>query len=135
MCILNRLTKVQHQNTTNQTVIWIFIRYPTNLLIRYVSNLKNHDTFPNEPTIKTFLETTSGSKLRKCYNNIIIKEKLETWININDIHEVIMFVVSKHRTHTWRWLWLVWVSINCTYLCVGWWLRSNVRLNCWQNLG
>ena len=48
-------------------------------------------------------------------------------IHINDIHEIKMFVVSKQRTHMWRYQWVVWLSINCTYLCVGRWQRRNVR--------
>ena len=38
-------------------------------------HLKNDDTVPNAPTINNFVETTSGSKLRKWYDNIVIKEK------------------------------------------------------------
>ena len=65
--------KSSTSNTKNQTVILIFPRYPTYFLICCVFQLKNDDTVPNGPTINRFLETTSGSKLRKCYGNIIIK--------------------------------------------------------------
>ena len=61
--------------------------------------LKINDTVPNEPTINKFIETISDSKLRECYDNIIIKEKLEMCIHINDIHEIIFFVVLKPLTH------------------------------------
>ena len=71
----NRVKNFQHQNTKNQTVILIFTRYTTYLLICCVFHLKNDDTVPNEPTINKFIEMTSGSELRKWYDNIIIKEK------------------------------------------------------------
>ena len=61
-------------------------------------HLKNDDTVPNAPTINNFLETNSGSELREWYDHIIIKEKLDMCININDIHEIIMFIVPKQRT-------------------------------------
>ena len=61
----NRVTKFQYLNTKNQTVILIFPRYPTNLLICCVFHLKNDGTVPNVPTINKFLETTSGSELRE----------------------------------------------------------------------
>ena len=38
-------------------------------------SLENDDTGPNAPKINKFLETNRGSELRKCYDNIIIKEK------------------------------------------------------------
>ena len=38
-------------------------------------HLRNDYTVPKEPTINKFLETTSGSKLCECYDNIVIKEK------------------------------------------------------------
>ena len=38
-------------------------------------HLKKYDTLPNEPTINKFIETTSDSKLRECYDNIKTKEK------------------------------------------------------------
>ena len=71
----NRVTKFQHQNTKNQTVILIFPIYHTYLLICCVFHLKNDDTFPNSPTINKFLEMTSGSELREWYDSMIIKEK------------------------------------------------------------
>ena len=61
---------------------------------------KNDNTVPNAPTIDKFPETTSGSELRESYDNKIIKEKLDMCININDIHKIIMFVVSKQHNHT-----------------------------------
>ena len=66
--------KFQHQNTKNQTVILIFPRNPTYILICCVFHLKNDDTVPNAPTINNFLETTSGSEMCEWYNNIFIKE-------------------------------------------------------------
>ena len=71
----NCVTKIQHQNTKNQTVILIFPRYHTYLLICCVFHLKNDDTVPNSPTINKFFETTSGLELREWYDNIITKEK------------------------------------------------------------
>ena len=65
-----------------------------------VFHLKNDDTVPNAMTINKFLEATSGSEMREYYNNVIIKEKKDMCININDIHEIIISVVSKQRTHT-----------------------------------
>ena len=69
----NCVTKVQHQKKKNQTVILIFPRYHTYLLICFVFCLKNGDTVPNAPTINKFLETASGSELREWHDNIIIK--------------------------------------------------------------
>ena len=37
-------------------------------------HLTNDNTVPNAPKTNKFLETTSGSELRKWYDNIIIKE-------------------------------------------------------------
>ena len=88
----NRITKFQHQNTKNQTVILIFPRYHTYLLTCCVFTWKNDNTVPNVPTINRFLETTSGSELCEWYAIMCI--------NINDIHKIIMSVVSKQRTHT-----------------------------------
>ena len=58
----------------NQTIILIFPRCTTYLLICCISHLKNNDTVPNEQKINKFIEMTSDSKLHKCYDNIIIKE-------------------------------------------------------------
>ena len=69
----NSFTKVQHQKTKNQTVILIFTRYTTYLLICCVFQLKKDDTVPDAPKINKFFETTSGSELRKWFDNIILK--------------------------------------------------------------
>ena len=47
----NRATKVEHQNMKNQTVILIFPKYCTYLLICFVFRLKNGDTVLNSLTI------------------------------------------------------------------------------------
>ena len=61
----NRVTTVQHKNTKNQTVILIFPRYCTYLLIFYVFQLKNDDTVLNESTIGKYHETAPGTEQRK----------------------------------------------------------------------
>ena len=67
----NCVTKVQHQNTKNQTVILIFPRYRTYLLICCVIYLKNDDTVLNALTICKYHVTTHGSEQRKRDNEII----------------------------------------------------------------
>ena len=59
----NCVTKVQHQNTKNQTVILILPRYHTYLSICCVFTWKNDDTVPNATTINKFLETNSGPEI------------------------------------------------------------------------
>ena len=58
------------------------------------------DTVLNVLTIDKYVETTRGSELRKWYDGIILKEKLDICINIDDINETIIIVFLKHRTHT-----------------------------------
>ena len=42
---------------------------------------------------------------------------------------------------SWIWFWrdkqnisVLWLSINCTYLCVGRWQRRNICSHCWQSI-
>ena len=67
----NRVTKVQHQNTKNQTVILIFPGYRTYLLICCVIHLKNDDTVLNTLIIVKYHETTPGSEQRVWNNKIL----------------------------------------------------------------
>ena len=60
----NRVTKVQHQNTKNQTVILMFPRYRTYLLIYCVFDLNNYYNVCNALTIGKYLETNRGSEQR-----------------------------------------------------------------------
>ena len=53
----------------------------------------------NVPTISKYLEMTCRSELRKWNDEIVLKEKQDMCINIDEIQETIMFVVSKKRTH------------------------------------
>ena len=62
LCMKNRVKKVQHQNTKNQTVIIIFPRYRTYLLICCVFHLKNDDTVLNALEIVEYHETTPVSE-------------------------------------------------------------------------
>ena len=73
LCMNNRVKKVQHQNTKNQTVISIFPGYCIYLLICCVFHLKNDDTVLNELTICKYHETTHGSEQREWNDEIIIK--------------------------------------------------------------
>ena len=65
LCTRNCVTKVQHQNTKNKTVILIFLRYRTYLLICCIFHLKNDDTVLNVLTIGKYHETTPGTEQRK----------------------------------------------------------------------
>ena len=96
----NRVTTFQHQNTKNQTVILIFQRYRPYLLICCVIYLNILLHCANALTLGKYLETTRGSEQREWYDKIIIKEKQDMCINIDDIHETIMFVFLKQLTHT-----------------------------------
>ena len=58
----NRVTQIQHQNTNNQTVILIFPRYCTYLLICCVFHLKNDDTVIIALKIGKYHETTPGTE-------------------------------------------------------------------------
>ena len=95
----NCVAKIQHQNTKNKTVILMFPSYRNYLLISFFS-LTYDDTVCNALKISKYLETNRGSEKRKWNDEIILKGKLDVCFNIDDIHKTIMFVVSKHRTHT-----------------------------------
>ena len=67
--MLNLVTKVQHQNSKNQTVILIFPINPTYILICCVLHLKNDDTVPNAPKIKKILKVLVA---QNCVNGTTI---------------------------------------------------------------
>ena len=72
----NCATKVQHQNTKIRTVILIFPRYHTHLLICCVLFTRvYYDNVKNALTIGEYLESNLGSELRARYDEIILKEK------------------------------------------------------------
>ena len=70
----NRVTKVQHQNTKNQTVILIFLKYRTYLLIRCVFYLENDDTLINALTICKYHEKPMVQKITNVSKKYYKKE-------------------------------------------------------------
>ena len=71
----NCVTKVQHQNKKNQTVILILQDIALTFWYIVLLTWIYDDTVQNSLTIGKYLETTCSSELSKWYDEIILKEE------------------------------------------------------------
>ena len=71
LCMKSFITKVQHQNTKNQTVILTYKMYFTYLVICCDFYLENDDIGFNAAIIRKYQETTHASEQREWNDEII----------------------------------------------------------------
>ena len=80
-CYKSSTSKYEKSNSN----ILIFPRYCAYLLICCIFYLKNDYTVHNALTIYKYLKTNHGSEQREWNDGIILKEKLDMYINNADI--------------------------------------------------